>query len=175
VISGVSEIYSGALGHGGVSTYPDIPFLEWSYIPEYPKNAERIWRNNPQTYMQACETVYDKLVEYVDVHPEVYDRKSKMRFLGHKQRIERILATVGNKKTRAEAWKKAARRFEFGFQDGMPEYNSVHWHKQWNNFKNMKTSSDILNLPVYRFMKAASYYRHYVLRELLPSHGLVVV
>ena len=36
VISGGAELATGALGHGGVSIYPDQPYLNWSFEYEHP-------------------------------------------------------------------------------------------------------------------------------------------
>lgn len=39
----------------------------------------------------------------------------------------------------------------------------------------MDEGADGLDLEVHKFFSAASYHIHYVLRELLPAHGLMVI
>ena len=42
----------GGLGHAGVGTYPDRPYLHWEFIYE---NGEVSDRNNRETYIEGCE------------------------------------------------------------------------------------------------------------------------
>lgn len=175
IISGFGEAYSGALGHGSVSVYPDMPFLVWSYIPEFPEKSNRVIRNNPGTFLEGCGKLYEAFVRYAESHPEVQDKKSYRRWYANEQRVKKILAGTGDKLHRSGVWKLAAESGEFGFKEIIPEYNSLSWEKEWSGFSGVSTSSNMYDFSVYRFMQAASYHRHYVLRELLPKHGLIVI
>jgi hypothetical protein len=47
----------GALGHGAVATYPDIPYLSWSFTYEYP-GLGTPRRDNPEWFLKACAALY---------------------------------------------------------------------------------------------------------------------
>jgi hypothetical protein len=64
----------------------------------------------------------------------------------------------------------------------IPPYDQERWDADRDGFSNYLLTLRARNekpspvaLNVYRFYQAASYHRHYVLRELLPAHGIVVV
>ncbi|MBW2370337.1 MAG: hypothetical protein JRH15_20900, partial [Deltaproteobacteria bacterium] len=58
--SWLAETISGALGHGAVATYPDRPYLKWSFVYEYP-NRRRVQRDNPRDYLSGCRALHQML------------------------------------------------------------------------------------------------------------------
>lgn len=58
-----SDLISDVLpmGHGAALTYPDMPYLKWSYI-DY--RGELIVRNNTNIFMQASRKLLEELIAY---------------------------------------------------------------------------------------------------------------
>ena len=61
--SWLAETVSGALGHGAVATYPDRPYLKWSFEYEYPKKEREI-RDNPISFLKGCEALHAMFVRF---------------------------------------------------------------------------------------------------------------
>ena len=55
--SWLAETVSGALGHGAVATYPDRPYLKWSFEYEYPRKV-RVKRDNPRHFLNGCRALH---------------------------------------------------------------------------------------------------------------------
>ncbi len=49
------------LGHGAAITYPDLPYLEWQY-----RNGlgQKIYRKNPEIFIQAVESMFEAMVRF---------------------------------------------------------------------------------------------------------------
>ncbi|WP_138955025.1 DUF6765 family protein [Vibrio rotiferianus] len=60
--SHLAEEPSGALGHGGVATFPDRPYLKWRF--EYYNGQDSGWRDNPATYLEYCQNLHSMLSAY---------------------------------------------------------------------------------------------------------------
>lgn len=178
VISSVGEIGSGALGHGAVSVYPDQPFLKWSFDYEYPDlvTSKRSVRNNQKTFLEACEKLYNLFTRFLAIHKEYFDINSRVEFLEIKPKLKEILALEIAKHERSKAWTKALKKGELsGKKEKLPIYDPHKWENERDNFPNLTKAKEGANLNVYKFYQAASYHKHYVLRELLPKHGIVVL
>ena len=171
-ISGVAEIYSGSLGHGAVSNYPDLPFLQWQYA--YEKTGETVYHDNPATYLECATMLYALFEKYAEQNTE-HRGTTPVPWENLKERVAWIFAQEGNKWDRADVWNSCSQNGDFGFAEMIPEYAADEWNDQCEHLEDMDSGADGLELEVHRFFTAASYHLHYVLRELLPSHGLMVV
>jgi hypothetical protein len=49
------------LGHGAVLSYPDRPYLRWSYVD---CNGKRVERDNPKDFIEAAENMYKVLLSF---------------------------------------------------------------------------------------------------------------
>ena len=167
----VGGLFVSDLGHVNVASFPDRPYLHWSYEPntsdEYANN--RIERNNPRDYLEACEKLYNFFCETIDSSSyPVTDQKTT--FDAIKDEVYEILKFQGTCDERCQKWK------EFELASGAPDYDAT----QWEDEKNIKFSDEsislqeAINLNVYRFHQAAAYHRFYVLKDLLPSYGIAV-
>ncbi len=89
-----------------------------------------------------------------------------------KNEISSILKYDGKKDKRTEKWQESADSGRlFNSMESIPEY------KDWNEgFEDLASgqSNKAMEHPTYHFYQAASYHRWYVLRDLLPKHGLMV-
>lgn len=181
VISGVGETASGALGHGAVSVYPDQPYLKWSYNYEYgtmttPKDSIR---NNPKTFLEGAEALHKMFHTYFlnsfDKN-DARDYNVGVEFSEIKDTVKEIFATETDKDGRAELWKKAAKKgLLYNKKESIPVYDSEKYEQQREDFPSLEDPKKMAKMGAYKFYQAASFHKHYVLRELLPKHGIVVI
>ena len=173
----LAEEASGALGHGAVATLPDRPYLVWSF--DYERRdavcGTRSVRNNPATYLKGCRALHETFRRFAGRRPDLAGGDGR-DFEAIEARIGRILRAQADKDGRIEAWKEAARSGElFGAGgEAIPDYEGEAWNAQWEGLDGGEAYSAALDLPVWRFYQAASLHRSYVLRDLLPGHGLIV-
>ena len=170
----VAEDITGALGHGGVSLYPDSPFLEWEYDYEYPdvSGMTTMRRNNHDDYMEAAEYMWEYFTWYADKFPESEDNVST--FEPYRAKFAEIYSCDGNKEERIEVWKKAALSGALGFKEEIPVYDHEAIHDEHDAFSELASSDEGTELLAYRFHQAATVHRDYVTKILLPAHKLVV-
>lgn len=171
-ISGFAELYSGSLGHGGVSTYPDLPFLQWQFT--YEQSGETVLHDNPATYLESAKAMHEVYRQFAMQNPE-HQGETRVPWAELEEKIKWILSQEGNKWDRAAVWNSCAEDGIFGTSETIPKYDDEEWNSQCDNLDHLKSGADGLGLNVHRFYRAASYHVHYVLRELLPEHGLMVV
>lgn len=172
-VSGLGELYSGSLGHGAVSNYPDLPFLQWQFT--YQQTGETVYHDNPATYLEGAKKVYRMFQEYAARWDHARDPAGGVPWESIRDKIQWMFAQEGNKWDRAELWKVAAQDGDFGIREEIPEYTADEWNDQCDNLEDMDEGAEGLELDVHRFYRAANYHVHYVLRELLPAHGVMVV
>lgn len=65
-------------GHGQVLSYPDLPFLKWSYFYDYSDRFSDKYKysgkiNNPKRYQRAFIKIYNYLKEFAEKCPEYCD------------------------------------------------------------------------------------------------------
>lgn len=170
-----AETFSGALGHGAVATFPDRPYLAWSF--KYEETDERCpVRRNQETFLLACESLHTFFREISVSLPDHSENEAAIDFASIRDKIKAILKIQAPKQGRIDAWQAAAKDgalFGSGPED-IPDYDGDRWHNDRDNLRRRKDSSSALNLHVYRFYQASSVYRTHLLRHLLPSEGLIV-
>ena len=171
-ISGVAELYSGSLGHGAVSTYPDQPFLQWELT--YEQSGEKSYHDNPATYLESAKALHSVFAEYAEKNPD-YRGDTSVSWGDIEDKITWIIAQEGNKDERTDLWRSCPEDGIFGTAESIPSYDSDVWNDQCDEFGKLDAGADGLELEVHRFYRAASYHVYYVLRELLPAHGVMVV
>ena len=167
----LAEEASGALGHGAVGTYPDRPFLHWSF--NY-KNGKLSDRDNPQTYLNGCAQLYNRLVEFGKARDPQHTVLKE--FADVKETIDRILRAEKVMDGRISSWCEAINTnvlYESEENEAL-SYDEKIWEKQKSDFPTLEESSEAVELGVYKFHQAAIYHRYFVLKDLLPKHGIVV-
>ncbi len=169
-----AEMFSGALGHGAAATCPDMPYLVWSFEYEHPERYASGERNNTQTFLEACRELHAMFSRLGELREDVQD-SAPVSFENFDGAIRDIFANEGDEQERAKQWQEAARSgilTGYGFE--IPRYQEDLWAEDLTSFRRTADSRAILSSNAYRFYRAASDHRQYVLRTLLPRHGLVV-
>lgn len=159
---------TGTLGHAAVATWPDRPYLHWRFTFSRPRpgNGPVSNRDNKETFLEACEKLYDFFVRFAK---QRYDNSVATPFSVLVPQIKNILSFEGDESLRIDCWKKS------GLTEGMPEYSPLKWEHYKNpGFANLENSSLGISSHIYRFHQAAAYHRYYVLKDLLPAHGIAV-
>jgi hypothetical protein len=182
LFSSGAELFSGALGHGAVLTYPDQPYLHWQFTYEnkgesFPDRPTHEYdRKNQDCFLEACRELHDLFIRFGDLRPDCRDTEGPVVFNGDVENcIREILAFEEGKPKRSQAWNKAVKAGRLYSGEKIPPYDAKAWDDARDGFPGLKTTKETATYPVYRFYQAASLHQHYVLRELLPENGLVVV
>ena len=172
-VSEGAEEAVGALGHGGVGTYPDRPFLNWRFNYEL-NSRDSGWRNNSKDFLEGCEKLHAALSTYAQ---GAGIAKGAVDFDSIKHKVKDILELESAMKGRIDAWKNAIRNNELFASETNEalDYSSESMQQQKDQFKELPNSSEIANTEIYRFYQAAIYHRDYTLKQLLPRHGIIVI
>ena len=165
---------AGALGHGSVATYPDRPYLSWRFKYQDSNDTDSGWRNNQETFLEGCRELHSFFCKVAEKHPEYSDSQG-FNFSDIEAVIKEILAVEAPCNGRIDSWKAAAKLGSFGTERDIPEYSSDEWMDEWNSLKQSAENSDRVHTTnIFQFYRAAAYHRVFILRELLPNHGLIV-
>ena len=178
VKSEVAETGSGALGHGAALTYPDRPYMHWQFEYEDRRGAGRDGtqdRNNPATFLEGAEALHRMFRQVREFRDS--ERADNGREWGRiAERVKDIIDRPGRKQERVEYWQEAAGNGDLHDGPGqrIPNYEDHDWNDQRERLdKDVANSSAVFQRPVFQFYQAAAAHRVYVLRDLLPGHGLL--
>lgn len=169
--SNFAKSVSGVLGHGAAVTFPDRPYLEWRF--DYEDGTDSDWRNNIETFLEFSEKIHRLFKHIADTQQYLADTSTYIAWSDLAPKVKAILQVQGIKEERIAAWKKAT-QYEnlFNIKEDIPAYQD--WNEGVQDLAE-GNSQKVMEHPIYGFYQAASYHRWYVLRDLLPSHGLMVV
>ncbi|GAB7081048.1 DUF6765 family protein [Megalodesulfovibrio paquesii] len=172
--STAAECISGALGHGGVATYPDRPYLVWEFDYEDGRASGR--RDNPQTYMEACEHIFEFFKKVLAADASfARTAHASPEFRDIEASINSIIRYQGNKESRISQWTDKARKGEItGSSFNIPEYPGEKWLEQLESLQEGKDSSALFDVPGYLFALAAHDHLNFVVRRLLPTYRISI-
>ncbi len=173
-VTGLANL--GSLGHASVSICPDQPFLVWSY--EYESfdgipggGADRI---NPLDYIDAAQKLHAFFRRIRDARPDLADGQG-VPFLSIKGAIQSVLNFVGDSAARSERWRKYANDGAFGAIGAIPTYTAAPMEASRAALTSRHTGDEPKREAAYRFYQAATLHRWFVLRDLLPDRGIVLI
>ena len=166
----VGEALSRGLGHGAVNTYPDRPYLKWqvTFDKARPDGETTCTRDNVSTYFEGCQGLHAKLSGFAS---QYYSDPEIIPFVQIADDVKTTLQFQGTKKQRCDQWMAFIDKH---FAGDNPSYLYSEWQTQRDEFTNKRHSSDNLSTDLYKFHQAATYHRYFVLKDLLPSHGILV-
>ena len=173
-LSDAAETLSGGLGHGAAMTYPDRPYLKWKFNYQYPKSRQSGLRENPVTFLEACEKLHAMFCRLTNIIPDAKHDNGRT-FSDIRDNVARILMTQARLDGREKVWKEAAMAGDlFARPESILPYQGKQWMRGFEALRNATDSRKALEKPIFRFFQAAATHRTYVLRDLLTKYNLVV-
>jgi hypothetical protein len=173
-ISSMAEIIP--VGHGAVGTFPDRPYLEWTYKyethqgkPSYTK------RKNTENFLKACRKLHGYFLKFAVADSGNPNLKANKSWNSISNQVRELLEIQGPKDERIAAWKKALAKGVFCVateDDKRIRYDEMRW--QTKNVANDRgPDQDVMDTNACKFIRAAWRHRTYVLHELLPKFDLI--
>jgi len=158
------------LGHGAVLTYPDRPYLRWSF--EY-LNGDSSERINSATFVEACEALHRRFTQFAVVY---YGTKARapVAWPTIQETVSAIIKKEGTGDERVAFWMDAMSSGALPEVTPPRDYRAEEWSNEITEFESEGDAQKFLASNPYNFFSAADYHRSYVLKRLLPSLGLMV-
>lgn len=173
VKSTIGEIGAGALGHGSVATYPDQPYLRWSFEYSHP-SRHRVQRDNHADFLDACRALHDMFRRFAETRADFADGSGRA-FAEVEDVVREILATPKGEGERIAAWRNAATTGRlFAQNEDIPPYLGDAWTAWLKESDGKITSYDAMDHAPCRFHIAAGAHRSFVLHELMPARNLLI-
>lgn len=173
------------LGHGSVLSYPDRPYLNWSYTNGF---GDRVERNNPRDFTEAVRNTFQHFRRYRDypvqgdtVFGTIYPVPDEFDALF--RHIEAINDEDGE--ARHDRWLALIENGEFGFREKLSyvDKGSGSWKAvALGTLEDVAHMSEIDRLPYPASFLSSDWklfhdglqaHRFFVLHELLPKYGLL--
>lgn len=158
------------IGHGGVDTCPDRPFLKWTFCY---KDGSTELRSNPENFLEACRKLHAFFMNFSDARYRDVPRSPVIPFADIEAVVQKLIAHEGDMEARELAWTQALQTGELK----MPvckTYVEHEWTTELVDALEEKNFTRIRGSNAYLFHSAAEHHRHFVLKRLLPKHGLIV-
>lgn len=167
------------LGHGPALSYPDLPFLKWSYI-DYA--GKKIIRDNNEIFIEAVRNIYKVMLCYRDQNIDSSNSELEDRYVNKfAELFEKFKDDDGNK--RNMEWLEVISSGEFGFGKEYPEYKTEgigSW--EYAAFGGCrpdahtctKFTKEFIDSDWKKFNDALIDHQHFMIRKLLPSYGLCI-
>ncbi|MCP4547000.1 MAG: hypothetical protein GY835_11095 [bacterium] len=165
-IQGVSH----GLGHGAVMTYPDRPYMIWSYQEKKTGRYHR--HNNPENFVDYCRQIFKVYQKVGRLRPDL-SANDGVKFSDIKSTVEANIKYEAKKEDRIERWRQTAKdNLLFANPKLIVEYKD--WNHQYKALDKSKPSRLALQKSVYKFYQGAAQHRIFVLRSLLPKYKMIV-
>ena len=170
------------LGHGAALTHPDRPYMNWEFLYDIERkpcttadNPKHSIRSNPATFLEGCRAFHSVFSQFLERQPSHRGHHIPVSFSGIEAKAREIIETEGRKSDRCDLWEAAFNKGHFGeANQPFPKYLGDDWNAEVVEADGSATGDDFLTSEVFKFYQAAEQHRAYILRDLLPSYGLVV-
>jgi hypothetical protein len=164
------------LGHGPAVTYPDRPYLRWSYIREV--DGVKIERDNSKDFMEGCKALHAMLEQYATNCPNHKDPAGGKRWVDISSTVREIIKFEGKKDDRIQKWKTAMTSGQLSAKsETIPKYLGHRWTETIEKIKFRPASAPeagtLVKTDLHLYYRAARWHRNLVLTELLPEHGIL--
>ncbi len=184
------------IGHGKAMTFPDIPFMFWSY-----KRDSKVYKvdNLDERYIVGLKSIYKFIKEYLKSNPQYGLNPHEKDFEFYRDQFMEILAYEGSKDERHNNWLDKIHNNYFKFTDFDEidrnlSYNPRKWFNEAVSCTKIQLWKRILLWPIYRrhnyedcnkkpnfnnsnwvnFMRAAAEHKYIVVHKILPECGVEV-
>jgi hypothetical protein len=171
------------LGHVLASTYPDTPWLNWSY-----KNADGIddSRKNPDIFMSALDELHRVFCRYRRAsEARTPEEEGLTPVTADALRHHLTSITSESGEVRLAEWRALITSNEFGFGHDEASYVAKNWRAKalnnegdfgpcevFNDIPEIDYPADFLQSDWVLFHNAAKDHRHAVVQGILPRYGL---
>ncbi|SIN74786.1 DUF6765 family protein [Halodesulfovibrio marinisediminis] len=167
-----AETLSGGLGHGAACTYPDRPYLKWSFVRE--ETDETIEHNNQEDFLEACEELHKFFVRFGTERKDLCTHEP-ISFEEIRSHVKTIISTPAEMEKRITLWTSTCEEGKItGKKESIPTYSESGWNDERNDLNHTAHSHEALEQSPYRFYQASAALRTFILRDLLPKRGLIV-
>lgn len=174
------------MGHGAALTFPDMPFLKWSYTNGLGENIER---NNLDDFNQAAHYLFNQLARALyaydskrEINPPDNEDNTK-NFNQIKTNFETFRYEKGDE--RHKKWIDSIANTEFSFGSVQLEYiakGSGSWkddaigQKEWRDVGDevFEYNDKFMNSHWRHFHIALKKHRFDVVNDILPQYGIIV-
>jgi len=172
---GASVAEASMLGHAGVATFPDRPYMRWRFQYEQPPAGIRApylmaERDNQATFLLACTRLH--AVFHAFLAGETRLPRGHLPFPhAVNEEILSVLAEEGTKQERCARWLNAiqsGRLFEPAAEDFGLEYSDRGWGMQ-----TLTRAQIIEDTEAYWYNRAARHYLEAVHDDILPRMGIL--
>jgi hypothetical protein len=168
IVTRAAQSASKYLGHAGVAAYPDRPYLQYRFDFEKPRpdNSVTSIRDNSATFLEGCKHLHAFFSKFARAK---YAGTGKHRdFDDIEEAVRGVIACEADQKGRIKAWDDS------GLIGDCPVYKPETWEREKTMFSKNTVSENGISTSSYRFHQAATFHRYYVLKDLLPAHGIAV-
>jgi len=161
------------LGHGGVATLPDRPYLSWEY--EYEQaGLGGVQRNNQEDYLEACRLLQAFFAELKEENRHMDGAIEAVHFDDMEEPIRTLIQQENSKEVRSKHWKKAIQEGNlFPSLDGDAgcNYEQTSWDFTTLCGKPFEGRS-LEEEHACLFMTAARAFRSFIMEDVLRRHEL---
>ena len=162
------------LGHAGAATFPDRPYLKWTFRHEKPSavvNDRDGQRDNPATYMRACTRLHAVFHAFAAKEAELPAPGHLPFSPAAAREISSILTTEGRLEDRCDRWRHG---IESGllFEPSTDDLNVLYAPGGWG-MRTLASAPLIEDTDAYRFNRAARHYLETMHDDILPGMGIL--
>lgn len=173
------------LGHGAALSYPDRPYLHWSYV-DY--NGNKVKRDNTADFMEAAENMCQVVRRFILGNPNA-DVPGLPP--ADREKILKLLQTIKSEdgEERHESWLKHIREGHFSFGKVNLEYKvsvAGSWKRRALEINEELSEAEEQNRtlpypPTFLksnwklFFDALAAHRFVLMHEILPKYGICAV
>ena len=162
------------LGHAGVASFPDRPYLKWTFRYEKPSfaiDARVAQRNNPATYMRACTRLHAVFHAFAAGETELPAEGHRPFSPAAAREIGAILAEEGRLEERCDRWRHG---IESGllFEPEAADLSVLYAPGGWS-MRTLASAPLIEDTDAYRFNRAARRYLEAMHDDILPGMGIL--
>jgi hypothetical protein len=160
-----------------VATCPDQPYLAWGFEYEFADLAGRGEdRLNQLDFREAARELHAMFAAFAKRRPDVVASGGGSGFDSIDGAVASIVGTVAEKETRIRVWQAAVQGGRlFHGESRIPEYDAAAMNASRDALTRATSSTEAAKTAAFRFFQAAAAHRWYVLRDLLPAHGIAIV
>lgn len=175
----IGEAYP--LGHGSVLSYPDRPYLQWSYTNDY--LGKEIQRDNPKDFLQAADQMCRAMQGFIRGNPGFESQQGLAN--EDKKQIDHMLRNtqMEDGEDRHKVWLKAIKNGKFSFGAAKVKYvpkGSGSWKhkalgtKEWtdDDDEKFKFKETFLTSDWKLFHDALQAHRFRILHDILPQYNI---